>query len=201
MLDALIADTFALNYASLINKSRREGRAATILPVQWTASGLLHPSFRQEKFRNPQRCTDEEAECRGFEGTAKPRYWQQPIGRIGDADTGRGLENFDFIQWMQTAALPNFRKLYRKLIKAPGGTFGDGLPAGNYTLVVRYSERVGTMAPSNGAARRLQTIRSAGTALASFSSSRATDRSAQKRIFKPSHISASAACSRCSPCL
>jgi len=35
---------------------------------------------------------------------------------------------------MRTAALPNFRKPYRKLVRS--GSYADGLPAGKYTLVV-----------------------------------------------------------------
>lgn len=53
---------------------------------------------------------------------------------------GRALENFDFIQWMETAALPNFKKLYRRLLQQPGDLFYSGLPTGDYTLTVKYSE-------------------------------------------------------------
>jgi hypothetical protein len=104
-----------------------------------TSNGLLHPSFRLIKYRNPKKCSDEDEVCPGFNGTIKPPWWPHRIERLGDRDTGRALENFDFIQWMETAALPNFRKLYRKLDQLPGSVFSNGLPAGNYTLLVEYS--------------------------------------------------------------
>ena len=49
-----------------------------------------------------------------------------------------GLQNEDLIVWMRTAALPNFRKLYRKIEKV--GKFKDGLPKGKYELEIEYSE-------------------------------------------------------------
>ena len=49
-----------------------------------------------------------------------------------------GLQNEDLIVWMRTAALPTFRKLYRRLDRKEEG-FGSGLPSGNYTLQVVYS--------------------------------------------------------------
>ena len=49
-----------------------------------------------------------------------------------------GLQNEDLIVWMRTAALPNFRKLYRKVEKV--GNFKDGLPKGKYELEIEYSK-------------------------------------------------------------
>jgi hypothetical protein len=40
---------------------------------------------------------------------------------------------------MRTAAMPTFRKLYRKLSSNGTGTFQSGLPQGTYVLSVVYS--------------------------------------------------------------
>jgi len=55
----------------------------------------------------------------------------------GDNISNSGYENEDLIVWMRTAALPTFRKLYRR-VSHVDATFRDGLPAGNYTLNVGY---------------------------------------------------------------
>lgn len=49
------------------------------------------------------------------------------------------LQNEDLIVWMRTAALPTFRKLYRK-VKHDEVGFGEGLVKGLYTLKVEYSK-------------------------------------------------------------
>ena len=42
---------------------------------------------------------------------------------------------------MRTAALPNFRKLYRKIDhKKNGNEFMNGLPKGKYSLDIEYSK-------------------------------------------------------------
>ena len=39
---------------------------------------------------------------------------------------------------MRTAAMPTFRKLYRKFLTNTTGTFKNGLPKGIYTLTITY---------------------------------------------------------------
>jgi hypothetical protein len=53
--------------------------------------------------------------------------------------SNNGYKNEDFIVWMRTAAMPTFRKLYRKLISNGSNTFQNGLPQGNYILSINYS--------------------------------------------------------------
>ena len=73
-----------------------------------------------------------------FNGTAHPPNWQKPVYELDPDDPeNNGYENEDLIVWMRTAALPNFRKLYRLVNHT--GVFENSLPAGNYTLNVDYS--------------------------------------------------------------
>ena len=54
-----------------------------------------------------------------------------------------GLQNEDLIVWMRTAALPNFRKLYRKIDRKKNGkNFENGIPKGVYSLDIEYSKNL-----------------------------------------------------------
>ncbi|XP_044737780.1 cell cycle control protein 50A [Chrysoperla carnea] len=107
-------------------------------------TGIAWPSDKNIKFRNPpieQGGSLEEA----FKPFAKPPNWKKNIWELDLQDpNNNGFQNEDLIVWMRTAALPTFRKLYRRIdhhnSKYPA--FQDGLRKGNYTLNVEYSYSV-----------------------------------------------------------
>ena len=74
-----------------------------------------------------------------FKDYAKPKDWIKDIWDLDpEHPENNGLQNEDLIVWMRTAALPNFRKPYRKIDKE--ANFKDGIPKGRYYLDITYSE-------------------------------------------------------------
>ncbi|KAH7725449.1 cell cycle control protein 50A [Aphelenchoides avenae] len=101
-----------------------------MIEVPLTTEDAL-PADLRRKYRNPIPCSPTDEKCEGFNDTAKPPNWQQHVSKLGyDTQNGRALENFDFIVWMETAALPNFPypvKAYggrKKFIIATHGMMG-----------------------------------------------------------------------------
>ncbi|ALC49660.1 CG9947 [Drosophila busckii] len=97
-------------------------------------TGIAWPSDKRVKFRNPEG--NLEAALVGFE---KPIFWQKPLYKLDETnESNNGFQNEDLIVWMRTAALPSFRKLYRRLDQS-NNTYSKGLKAGEYTLHVEYN--------------------------------------------------------------
>ncbi|CAM4635846.1 unnamed protein product [Lepidochelys olivacea] len=71
-----------------------------------------------------------------FKGTAKPPNWPQAAYLLDSNPNNTGFINEDFIVWMRIAALPTFRKLYRRVRE---GNFSSGLPQGTYCLNITYN--------------------------------------------------------------
>lgn len=98
-------------------------------------TGIAWSSDKNIKFRNPEG--DLETALRDF---VKPRDWEQPLWKLDTVNPdNNGFQNEDLIVWMRTAALPSFRKLYRRIDHA-SPTYENGLSAGKYRLHVDYSE-------------------------------------------------------------
>lgn len=96
---------------------------------------IAWPSDKKIKFRNPEG--DLEAALKGF---AKPRDWEKPLWMLDPENPdNNGFQNEDLIVWMRTAALPSFRKLYRR-VDTSAATYENGLTAGKYRLRVEYRE-------------------------------------------------------------
>nr|XP_046267899.1 cell cycle control protein 50B [Scatophagus argus]XP_046267901.1 cell cycle control protein 50B [Scatophagus argus]XP_046267902.1 cell cycle control protein 50B [Scatophagus argus]XP_046267903.1 cell cycle control protein 50B [Scatophagus argus]XP_046267904.1 cell cycle control protein 50B [Scatophagus argus] len=85
------------------------------------------------KYRNPSVVPLKNA----FNGTVKPIFWPRPAYELDPTDpANNGFINQDFLVWMRRAALPDFRKLYRRITE---GDYAQGLPAGNYSLEIAYN--------------------------------------------------------------
>lgn len=132
------------------------------VPVNNT--GIAWPSDKQMKFKNPSVNNKNLSESKlvayrfvcsiipqlifchfpppspVYKDFAKPQNWRKNVWELDpDNPDNNGLQNEDLIVWMRTAALPTFRKLYRRLDRTKEG-YTSGLLAGNYTLHVDYSK-------------------------------------------------------------
>uniref|UniRef100_A0A1I8AVB9 Cell cycle control protein 50A n=1 Tax=Steinernema glaseri TaxID=37863 RepID=A0A1I8AVB9_9BILA len=132
--NSMFNDTFSMVYHS------NNGS----IPVPFSASNVIHAYERERKYKNPPYKSLNMTLCEAFNNTVKPTWWKKPICMLGDDKTGRGFENVDFIVWMNTAPLPDFRKIYRTLNRTQthDTTFHKGLPPGNYTLHITYNYNV-----------------------------------------------------------
>ncbi|XP_073948298.1 cell cycle control protein 50A-like [Choristoneura fumiferana] len=101
------------------------------VPVNRT--GIAWDTDKQIKFRNPP------GDLRvAFANFSKPVNWAKNVYELDEEiPENNGFQNEDLIVWMRTAALPTFRKLYRR-VKHDEFGFGEGLVKGLYTLKVEY---------------------------------------------------------------
>ncbi|XP_030564501.1 cell cycle control protein 50A isoform X1 [Drosophila novamexicana] len=96
-------------------------------------TGIAWPSDKRVKFRNPPGDLE-----KALEPYEKPIFWQKELYELDKTnEANNGFQNEDLIVWMRTAALPSFRKLYRRLDQT-NNSFTRGLKAGEYTLDVMY---------------------------------------------------------------
>lgn len=103
-------------------------------------TGIAWPSDKHIKFRNPEVPDGGKLED-AFKGFARPRNWKKEIYELDTDPDNNGFQNEDLIVWMRTAALPTFRKLYRRVDHSTKG-YTDGLRSGTYELKVKYSYSV-----------------------------------------------------------
>ena len=66
-----------------------------------------------------------------------PKNWHIPASNLTN-----GYKNEDLIVWMRTAALPSFRKFYRRVdhSNTASTVFSNTLPKGNYSVTICYSK-------------------------------------------------------------
>ncbi|KAJ0063306.1 hypothetical protein NL108_015772, partial [Boleophthalmus pectinirostris] len=120
--NSMFNDTFALY--QLVNGQKK------VVPLD--GKGIAWWTDYNVKYRNPSVTPLKDA----FNGTVKPPFWPKPAYELDTAEpSNNGFINQDFLVWMRRAALPNFRKLYRRITE---GDYAEGLPAGNYTLEINY---------------------------------------------------------------
>jgi len=114
--------------------------------VELSGKGIAWESDKKYKFKNPNDAKSVEELKKAFldAKTIKPMDWQKEIWELDMNDPeNNGFLNEDLIVWMRTAALPNFRKLYRKIVHDENGDFASGLPSGKtYRLSIDYNYKV-----------------------------------------------------------
>ncbi|XP_023263211.1 cell cycle control protein 50A-like [Seriola lalandi dorsalis] len=121
--NSMFNDTFKLY--QIVNGSKKQ--------VPLDGKGIAWWTDYNVKYRNPSVTPLKDA----FNGTVKPIFWPRPAYELDPSDSANnGFINQDFLVWMRRAALPNFRKLYRRITE---GDFAQGLPAGNYALEIAYN--------------------------------------------------------------
>ncbi|KAM4795412.1 cell cycle control protein 50B-like [Rhinophrynus dorsalis] len=106
----------------------------TYVEVPLTGKGIAWWTDYNIKYRNPTNGSANLSDI--FQGTAKPKNWSTPAYNLSDDPNNNGFINEDFLVWMRTAALPTFRKLYRRI---ETGNFTAGLPVGEYLLKIVYN--------------------------------------------------------------
>uniref|UniRef100_A0A0N5BXY6 Cell cycle control protein 50A n=1 Tax=Strongyloides papillosus TaxID=174720 RepID=A0A0N5BXY6_STREA len=103
--------------------------------VPLTYKGVVWESLLKNKYKNPPLIGGDL--CLSFSNTSKPPNWSKEPCKLDEKNPeNNGFQNVDFVVWMQTAALNNFRNLYRKLDRGSDKVFMNGLPKGLYTLKI-----------------------------------------------------------------
>jgi LEM3 (ligand-effect modulator 3) family / CDC50 family len=71
----------------------------------------------------------------------RPIAWTRDLWDLdSENQDNNGLKNEDLIVWMRTAALPSFRKLYRRVDFSKISSLQGKLPRGQYSLDIDYSK-------------------------------------------------------------
>ena len=82
-------------------------------------TGIAWQSDKEYKFRNPDVPEGSSLkEVFESKNLVKPRDWGKEVWELDlNNSDNNGFQNEDLIVWMRTAALPNFRKLYRRFVQ------------------------------------------------------------------------------------
>nr|XP_006812327.1 PREDICTED: cell cycle control protein 50A-like [Saccoglossus kowalevskii] len=121
-------DSISLTYLGVHNNMN------TPVPVKY--NDIAWTTDKSTKFNNPSGYNHSVA----FEGTYHPPNWHKFVYELDPDDPdNNGYENEDFIVWMRTAALPYFRKLYRRIDHQTNSIFEHSLPDGLYEANIQYA--------------------------------------------------------------
>lgn len=102
--------------------------------VELLNTEIAWPTDKQVKFKNPPN-----ASYVFKHEFAHPVNWNKTSWDLDpDNPDNNGFQNEDLIVWMRTAALPTFRKLYRR-VKHTQPHFKNQMPNGTYYLNVSYN--------------------------------------------------------------
>lgn len=119
--NSLFNDSFSVSYNGMAGISNP-------VSVPLLATGIAWSTDKNIKFQNPAN----------WNNMVRPPNWNRDVWNLSTDPTNNGYKNEDLIVWMRTAALPTFRKFYRRVDHA-NNPFTTSLPAGNYTVLINYN--------------------------------------------------------------
>lgn len=127
--NSLFNDTFFL---------RRKRDYDTIATIHINRTDIAWPTDKFYKFRNP-------SDPRTFSKWAKPPNWPVAVDQLDPSRAdNNGFVNEGFLVWMRVGAFPTTRKLYGRVYYSEKNgnstTVREGLPAGNYSIRIKYRE-------------------------------------------------------------
>ncbi|XP_023341218.1 cell cycle control protein 50A isoform X1 [Eurytemora carolleeae] len=145
--NSLFSDVITLEY------KRKGDPDSSFKPVQVSRKNIAWESDKKHKFKNPPIPQGKDlATVLTEAGALKPQDWKRNLWELDLEDPdNNGFQNEDLIVWMRAAALPNFRKLYRRVdheneaaSNSYDPAFQNGLPVKDYEyrLRINYSFRV-----------------------------------------------------------
>lgn len=130
-------------FSDVIKLSYKDDSEGTWKDVPLLRRGIAWQSDIDYKFNNPPDTDTKEKLKEALQYYAKPRDWKVNLWELDPEDIdNNGLKNEDLIVWMRTAALPNFRKLYRRVDHNQEGFTKPNLPAKQYKFTVDYNFEV-----------------------------------------------------------
>lgn len=109
----------------------------SVVPLLKT--GIAWPHDKMYRFSNPKSSANLSLMEIYHKDFGKPPNWRKYVWELDpDNSDNNGLQNEDLIVWMRTSTFPTFTKLYRR-VDHSSGPYINGLPAGNYTMIVTYN--------------------------------------------------------------
>ena len=108
----------------------------TQTPVGLLNKKIAWPTDQNVQFFNPYGNTSTSGL---FNDTSRSSFFNESIHQLDTEDLSPNLyQDEDFMVWMRTAALPTFRKLFRRIDHSEN-YFKNSLPKGNYSLIIGYN--------------------------------------------------------------
>jgi len=134
-------------FSDVITMQRLNDVTGNMEEVKLLNTGIAWKSDKDYKFNNPEGGDTPEKLKELLKDYARPKDWKKELWELDPLNPdNNGLKNEDLIVWMRTAALPNFRKLHRRIDHSQDEAFGSTdkpkLPAGKYQFTIQYNFEV-----------------------------------------------------------
>lgn len=129
--NSLFNDTYQLSKIETLDTNEFK-----LIDIKIDKSNVSFPLWN--KYMNPVLPPGCDSLICVFNDTVRPRNWPKSIFEFDtEHPANNGYRNGDFINWMQTAAFPSFKKLYGQIVPEDNSN-NIGIENGNYLIQINY---------------------------------------------------------------